>query len=84
MQLYVFNLTEELFLSFKGTNSHQNKKTCINCNLYLNTFKKGEVRGFNLRIIKEYFQPKTGRKIRMFSLSWKDSIQILNSFLKLL
>ena len=26
MQLYVFNLTEELFLSLNGKNSHQNKQ----------------------------------------------------------
>ena len=26
MQLYVFNLTEELFISLNGKNSHQNKK----------------------------------------------------------
>ena len=28
----------------------------------------------NLRIIQEYFQPKIGRKIRIFSLGWKNNI----------
>ena len=30
----------------------------------------------NLRIIQEYFQPKIGRKIRIFSLGWKNNILI--------
>ena len=29
---------------------------------------------YNLRIIQEYFQPKIGRKIRIFSLGWKNNI----------
>ena len=29
---------------------------------------------YNLRIIQEYFQPKSGRKIRIFSLGWKNNI----------
>ena len=30
----------------------------------------------NLRIIQEYFQPEIGRKIRIFSLGWKNNILI--------
>ena len=32
---------------------------------------------YNLRIIQEYFQPKIGRKIRIFSLGRKNNIFIL-------
>ena len=31
---------------------------------------------YNLRIIQEYFQPKIGRKIRIFSLGRKNNILI--------
>ena len=31
---------------------------------------------YNLRITQEYFQPKIGRKIRMFSLGRKNNILI--------
>ena len=30
---------------------------------------------FNLRIVQEYFQPKIGRKIRIFSMGRKNNIQ---------
>ena len=32
------------------------------------------VMSYNLRIIQEYFQPKIGRKIRIFSLGRKSNI----------
>ena len=32
---------------------------------------------YNLRIIQEYFQPKIGRRIRIFSLGRKNNILIL-------
>ena len=35
-----------------------------------------DVISYNSRIIQEYFQPKIGRKIRIFSLGWKDNILI--------
>ena len=31
---------------------------------------------YNVRIIQEYFQPKIGRKIRIFSLGLKNNIVI--------
>jgi len=36
----------------------------------------GNVISYNLRITQEYFQPKTGRKIRIFSLGLKNNILI--------
>ena len=42
MQLYVFNLTEELLLSFKGTNSHQNKKKRALTAIYTSIHSKKE------------------------------------------
>ena len=40
----------------------------------------GNVKSYNLTIIQEYFQPKTGRKIRIFSLVRKNNILFI--FLK--
>jgi len=56
-----FKLDREIIsLSLKGKTSHQKRKTtclCHNCNLYTNTFQNKKVKGYNLRIIQEYFQP---------------------------
>ena len=44
------------------------------CNAYVQySAQKTET---NLRIIQEYFQPKFGRKIRIFSLGWKNNMLI--------
>ena len=39
-------------------------------------YRYGNVINYNLRIIQEYFQPKIGRKIRIFSLGQKNNILI--------
>ena len=44
------------------------------CNTY--TYTPINVISYNLRIIREYFQPKIGRKIRIFSLGRKNNILI--------
>ena len=49
----------------------QNEKTCTNYNSLKRICHK-----HNLRIIQEYFLPKIGRKIRMFSLGRKNNILI--------
>ena len=41
-----------------------------------NKFQNGNVISYNLRIIQEYFQPKIGKKIKIFSLGRKNNILI--------
>ena len=56
-----------LFLSLNGKTSQQNEKTCT-CYTH-----RTLVISYNLRIIKEYFQRKFGRKILIFSLGRKNN-----------
>ena len=66
---YVFTKNNgQLFLSFNRKTSHH--ETCVNLNL-----------DNNLRIIHEYFQPKIGRKVRIFSLARKNNILFFCSVL---
>ena len=60
-----FKLNHEIIsLSLKGKTSHQKEKhvPCHNCNLCTNRFQNRKVKGYNLRIIQEYFQPKIAGK----------------------
>ena len=56
------------------------KDSSINgtCSTYAHMYvpKRGNVISYNSRIIQEYFQPKIGRKIRIFSLGRKNNILI--------
>ena len=45
-------------------------------NSVLFKYQNGNVISYNLRIIQEYFQPKIGRKIRIFSLGRNNNILI--------
>ena len=74
-----FKLNREIIsLSLKGKTSHQKEKhvPCHNFNLCTNRFQNRKVKGYNLRIIQEYFQPKIAGKIRIFSLGRKNNILI--------
>ena len=44
----------------------------------------GNVVSYNLRIIQEYFQPKIGKKIRIFSLGWKNNFLIKKAHIALM
>ena len=79
----------KLFLSLNGETSQQNEITCTSyskmfnandssmngtCDTYVQYL--AQKTSTSLRIIQEYFQPKIGRKIRIFSLGWKNNTLI--------
>ena len=69
IQLYVFNLFHSLKGNWLGNKTK--KRAPVNIIVY-----NGHVISHNLRIIQEYFLPKIGRKMRMFSLGRKNNILI--------
>ena len=82
IQLYFCNLTVKLFLSLYDKTSHQKENnvslplTATYASQYI---RKRKRRGYNLNLInawQEYFQPKIGRKVRIFSLGRKNDVLV--------